>query len=455
MTLTDWASFLFGDVDAIRRIASCPNGLFIGGLLVLSAALARTWQRHDLRMKPWLLGVPFVASFAACVMLVASLIVWRPGPVGDALRNLPALLVLFWMTAPLAWLYGIPFERMLAEASAVKWRLRMLLLVSVWRMALMMQVASVLYNIPGLSASLLLLSFGNLVALIALNVDRPRRVANPPAIIGVMGGISPQGRRTSQTLRNVSGCLVPLFWTTLGPLLLATAMSDRGNRSSDVVSVVSSEMPPPMASSSVWWFAAGSVVFWSLLLPRAQRRQRLNTTVVSMLEEQKYASLVWLLHEHRLSDLPDGWGFPLDNVFLGEDPSRLFGIVEAAWKLPEDSWVRKIIAKEFLQYLEEPILYWFMDERVSRVVEFLKDMRTPFSSSASQTLKSLDEMQELIDAWNEPAKSDSSDLQSEDFRLKQEASNVFTNWPEMTDVRKQFLVQLRKAAGHETPPKHD
>jgi hypothetical protein len=210
-----------------------------------------------------------------------------------------------------------------------------------------------------------------------------------------------------------------------------------------------------MASSSVWWFAAASVVFWSLLLPRAQRRQRLNTTVVSMLEEQKYALLVWLLHEHRLSDLPDGWGFPLDNVFLGEDPSRLFGIVEAAWKLPEDSWVRKIIAKEFLQYLEEPILYWFMDERVSRVVEFLKDMRTPFSSSASQTLKSLDEMQELIDAWNEPSKSDSSDLQSEDFRLKQEASNIFTNWPEMTDVRKQFLVQLRNAAGRETPPKHD
>jgi hypothetical protein len=341
---------------------------------------------------------------------------------------------------------------MLAAASAVKWRLRMLLLVSVWRMALMMQVVSVLYHIPGLSASLLLLSFGNVVALLALNVDRPRRVENPPAIIGVMGGISPQGRRTSRTLRNVSGCLVPLLWTTLGPLLLATAMSDRGNGSSDVVS---SESPPQMASSSLWWSAAASVVFWSLLLPGAQLRQRLNTTVVSMLEEQKYASLVWLLHEHRLSDLPDGWGCPLDNVFLGEDPSRLFGIVEAAWKLPEDSWVRKTIAKELLQYLEEPILYWFKDDRVSRVVEFLKDMRTPFSSSASQTLKSLDEMQELIDTWNEPSKSDSSDLQSEDFRLKHEASNVFTNWPEMTDVRKQFLVQLRKAAGLQEPPENN
>jgi hypothetical protein len=171
-----------------------------------------------------------------------------------------------------------------------------------------------------------------------------------------------------------------------------------------------------------------------------------------MLSEQKYASLVWLLHEHRLSDLPDGWGLPLENVFLGEDPSQLFGIVEAAWKLPEDSWVRKIIAKEFLQYLEEPILYWFMDDRVSSVVEFLKEVRTPFSSSATQTLKSLDEMQELINAWNEPSKSDSRDLQNEDFRLKQEASNVFTTWPDMTNARKQLLVQLRKAAGHEAPP---
>jgi ABC-type amino acid transport system permease subunit len=104
VTLTDWASFLFGDVDAIRRIAVCPNGLFISGLLVLSAALARTWTRHDLRMKPWLLAVPFAASFAACVLLTVSLLVWRPSAAGDVIRNLPALLALFWMTAPLAWL---------------------------------------------------------------------------------------------------------------------------------------------------------------------------------------------------------------------------------------------------------------------------------------------------------------------------------------------------------------
>jgi len=452
VNLTDWASFLFGDADSIRRIAACPNGLFQGGLLVLSAALARTWTRHDLSMKPWLLAVPFAASFAACVLLTVSLMVWRPATAGDFLRNLPELLVLFWMTAPLAWLYGIPFERVLSAASAVKWRLRMLLLVSVWRMALLMQVVSVLYHIPAPSASLLLFSFGNVVALIALNVDRPRRVENPPAIIAVMGGISPQGRRTTQTLRTVSGCLVPLLWITLGPLLLATAFFDRSYGSSHVVV---SELSPQMASSNVWWFAAGSVAFWSLLLPRAQRRQRLKTAVGSMFEERKYASLVWLLHEHRLADLPDGWGLPLENVFLGEDPSPLFGVIEAAWKLPEDSWVQKTVSKEFREYLEEPILYWFKDERVSSVVELLKDARTHFSSSAAKALKSLDEMQELIDAWNEPPTSGATHLQDENFRSKQEASNVFTTWPEMTDVRKQLLVQLGKAAGQEAPPEHD
>ncbi len=115
----------------------------------------------------------------------------------------------------------------------------------------------------------------------------------------------------------------------------------------------------------------------------------------------------------------------------------------------------KTVTKEFLEYLEEPILYWFKDERVSSVVDLLKDARTQFSSSAAKALKSLDEMQEFINAWNEPAKSGAKDLQDENSRSKQEESNVFTTWPEMTDARKQLLVLLRKAAGHEPPTEDD
>ena len=451
MTLVDLLNFLLGDEAAIRRIAADPGNLYAGALLVLSAALARTWQRHDLKAKPWLLAVPFVASCVACVLLAVSMMIWWPAASGDVLRSLPALLALFWMTAPLAWLYGIPFERLLAAASAVKWRLRTLLLVSVWRMLLMMQVVSVLYQIPGPSAALLLFSFGNVVALVALNVDRQRQVENPPAILGVMGGISPQGRRTTQTLRTVSGCLVPLLWTTLGPLLLATALSNRGS----VSSVLSIEQSQQTASSDVWRFAVGSIVFWSLLLPRAQRRQRLNTTVLTTLAEQKYASLVRLLHEHRLSDLPDGWSLSLDNVFMGENPSRFFGVVEAAWKLPERSWVRTAMATEFLEYLEAPILYWFIEDRVSSVVELLKDVRTPFCSSAAKALEALDDMQGFIDAWNKPRESGSQDAPNEDLQLKLEASNVFTTWPEMTADRQQLFVQLRKASGREAPPENN
>ena len=51
---------------------------------------------------------------------------------------------LYWMTAPLAWLYGIPYERFLNEVNAAQANVWTLELVSVWRVLLISRVVAVL-----------------------------------------------------------------------------------------------------------------------------------------------------------------------------------------------------------------------------------------------------------------------------------------------------------------------
>ena len=54
--------------------------------------------------------MPFAAStFAAAVLFLVLILVSR-GEIGTL--TIGGLLGLFWLTAPFAWLYGLPFERL-------------------------------------------------------------------------------------------------------------------------------------------------------------------------------------------------------------------------------------------------------------------------------------------------------------------------------------------------------
>src|SRR5215467_3212106 len=105
MTLLDLMHFFLGDADTIRRLAANPWTLAVGAVLVLSAGLARNYDTQDLRAQWWRLLLPFAASTVAAAILffgVASLI-----RLGISLAPLGwGILGLFWLTAPLAWLYG-------------------------------------------------------------------------------------------------------------------------------------------------------------------------------------------------------------------------------------------------------------------------------------------------------------------------------------------------------------
>lgn len=58
MTITTILKYLCGNRQSILRIAASHDAIWVGGLLVLSAGLAREYDGEDLWHQPWHLLLP-------------------------------------------------------------------------------------------------------------------------------------------------------------------------------------------------------------------------------------------------------------------------------------------------------------------------------------------------------------------------------------------------------------
>ena len=131
-------AYLVGRRQAILEIASDRRSLYVAGPLVLSAGLARNYDQASLRDEPWRLLGPFAASLVISGLLFVAVFAFArrkgmPDPgIGGAYLS---FLALYWMTAPMAWLYGIPYEAFLSPAHAIRANLWTLAVVSLcaWR----------------------------------------------------------------------------------------------------------------------------------------------------------------------------------------------------------------------------------------------------------------------------------------------------------------------------------
>src|SRR5688572_21713035 len=118
--------FLVGDRGAILRLAGDRATLWVGLLFVFAAGLARDYDGADLMREPWWLVVPVAASLGVSLLLFAGVHASIRRGAAKAGTVAPGFwtayrvfLGLFWMTAPLALLYAIPYERFLTPAGAV------------------------------------------------------------------------------------------------------------------------------------------------------------------------------------------------------------------------------------------------------------------------------------------------------------------------------------------------
>ncbi len=335
MTIGAVAGFLLGRRDALIGIAHSRGALLVGALFVLSAGLAREYDGVDLLREPWHLAIPFVASVLTCTFLYA--LVWFAllrrsvrGPVVDTrpsadafthdagqdnerrLLRFTSLLALFWATAPLAWLYAIPWERLATPLNAVRLNLLTLGLVSLWRVALMVRVLRILAGCGLMTATALVLSVSCLVVFAA-------GAAVPVPLGLIMAGVRgpPEDVLRGLAVLNatlLASCLFPIF------AIVAT-----------IAIIRSGPATPPFAagrgervSTSVWACALASVAVWAAVLPVTQPPQQLRSRVEEHVEHERFAEATAMLAANSRSDFPPHWQPPP----ASHDRNRLRGMLE-------------------------------------------------------------------------------------------------------------------------------
>lgn len=156
MRASDCLRYLFGQRQAIEAVAKSRAALPTGVILVVLTSVARNYDQTWLPEKPflWIFGSLLFSWVSGSVLYAVA---WRGMFARSASREDPipsydggwvCFMGLFWMTAPIAWLYAIPVERFLGEVAAAKANVTLLAIVALWRVLLMARVFQVLSCTP-------------------------------------------------------------------------------------------------------------------------------------------------------------------------------------------------------------------------------------------------------------------------------------------------------------------
>ena len=334
--------FLIGDRMAILTLAGHRRAWIIGLVFVLSAGLAREYDNEDLLHEPWYLLLPLGASFVSSFVLYCVLYgigaLWR----GDGPSFLAAylgFLNLFWMTAPLAWLYAIPYERMMDPVSATGANLCTLAIVSIWRVALMMRVAVVLMGMGPWSAIFRVMAYADGVALTVLYFL-------PFPIIEIMGGAHLPGaegmvRGAAQNVLCFGGGSF-LIWVIAAAICASkTCWQVR---------------PDQAANPAIRWplriLALASLAIWPAILPFTQPEQQLRRRVECAFRQGRHADGLAEMSFHTLSDFPPHWE-PPPRFLQGDRMDMILDVWEAIIQDPPASWVRERYMKKLTDYIAQ------------------------------------------------------------------------------------------------------
>jgi hypothetical protein len=216
MQVSTLFKFLVGDRQAILTIAATPHAIWIALIHVLTGGLARNYDKEPLLHEPQHVFGPLIVS----ALIGSGLFVILYGAVSTRglsgpgfLRAYLIFMTLYWMTAPMAWLYGIPTERMTDIVTATELNLWTLALVSAWRVLLIARVASVIFGAPLWIMLFFTCAYSNIIVTGVL-------VATPFPVINIMGGI--QLSQSEQLISGIATTIFMLSFITIPTLVLAS-----------------------------------------------------------------------------------------------------------------------------------------------------------------------------------------------------------------------------------------
>lgn len=435
---------LIGDRSAILQVASDRWALAIGALFVLSAGLARNYSRVDLQRKPWYLAVPFGASIATSfglftwVYVIAS---WHNARVDAFAENYQSFLGLYWLTAPLAWLYVLPVERWTTRVHAVQVRLGMLGLVATWRVALITRVLYVVLQAggTGLFCTVMLFVCGVAIFAIVLTSRQREKPEPAPAVISFMGVMPDPERRERRIIRQ-AGCIVIIVAIACIAICSYRLSMLRPDVSSWQFNANSFAVVRP-PSAGLWWVAFGSIFSWLSLLPVTQRQRRLATQVNELYESGDFERALELMIESGPRGFPAGWLPPPKQFGNVSDGIDFLDGVQLVLSSDSGEWLRQHCHEQLVEFCGDGRWFWTTDKlsQLVKVLEQVPDNRST-AAIAWHSLTDLEDYHESVARIRAQLQDDVSEQDRKEF-------NLLDPTPIMTEERVAARRRLQALAG--------
>jgi hypothetical protein len=244
---------------------------------------------------------------------------------------------LYWLTAPLAWCYAIPVERFLTSYDSIVANLCLLLLVSVWRVCLIIKIINVIFNTTTLKATFAVFLFADTVMLVLLFY------AKLP-IIQIMGGIHLSESESlllgvRMNLLFLGICSWPIWF--LGYLII-NAKSKHKYAVAEFSSSVQSSF------KNYLWPALMTLLLMSQL-PQTQSEQYHRYQFEQALRNSEFKRAISEMQKHEQSDYPPLWD-PPPRPGYGESSPNLLLIISELPTLSNGHWLREIYLNKLKQY---------------------------------------------------------------------------------------------------------
>lgn len=283
--------FLIGERRAIEEVADSRAVLFLAFLFIVAAGLARNYDHHLLLEEPLWIGGPVMMSlFSSFFIFSVVKIFGRVEAGGRHFGNFLAFFRCFVLTAPLAWLYGIPVEQFMAPPAATQFNFGVLVLVSLWRLILMARVLQVLFHFfPARAFALIALpaSAEMFFATLVRQVD----------IVGIMGGM--RLTESDQFLLTATNIMtLGTIWLCFASLLIGL-FSDRGP--------VEAWQPAPEQSRvapASWLTAVLVLLLWGFVAWKPQGQLQNRATLRKLIRSGDFPAALAFVEDKSPSDFP-------------------------------------------------------------------------------------------------------------------------------------------------------
>lgn len=378
--------YLLGSRRAIRTLVATPGALWLGLALVGTAGLAREYDGEYLLAEPWHLLIPLAASLGTSFLLYNLLFIvtrrWGLSPI-PYWNTYCRFLTLYWMTAPLAWLYAIPVERYCSAGTATELNLNLLFIVALWRVVLIIRASSVLLGDHWWKLLFPIMFFADGVALFLLQF-----ISVP--LLAFMGGI--RLTESESVISDYSILVYLLGWLSSPIWAFGSLTALLPGTTPPLRQIPTETLRLPKC---LWILPITFTLIIAAILPWTQAEQRLRLLVERDFAQGRFDEGLTILSENSRNAFPPHWDPPPHHPYYKADHMELLKVLSALENRKTEPWVRDVFKEKYERSGE---FYWY-DMDVNEFADYL-DLLNSFEIGRTELFRRKDKILEYVERYS-------------------------------------------------------